>query len=560
MFLPTTSQEAAAAGKAPFDIILVTGDTYIDSPFVGVAVIGKVLAAAGYRVGIIAQPALDGPDDITRLGEPALFWGVTAGCIDSMVANRTASGRRRQRDDYTPGGVNDRRPDRATIAYSNLIRHHFKDTRPIVLGGIEASLRRVAHYDYWSDKIRKSVLFDAKADYLVYGMAERCVVELAAALKADRDPTTIRGLCYIAREKPEAALELPPFDRVKEDPKAFTEMFHSFYRNNDPVTAQPIAQRQDSRYLVQNPPALYLSQGELDAVYDLEYERDVHPFYRADGPVRALDTIRFSIASHRGCYGECNFCAIAVHQGRTVRWRSERSILAEARAIAALPQFKGTIQDVGGPTANMYGFECARKDKKGSCSHKRCLYPEVCGGLGVDHDPQLQLLRKLRDVPGIKRVIVASGIRHDMVMADQKAGRAYLKQLVGHHVSGQMKLAPEHSEDHVLDSMGKPGTASLLKFRDRFYELTRQIGKKQFLTYYLIAGHPGCEAKDMQNLRRFCAEELKVRPEQVQLFTPTPSTYSTLMYWTGADPFTGKRCFVEKNVRARETQKKILRA
>ena len=559
MYLPTTRQEAAAAGKAPFDIILVTGDTYIDSPFVGVAVIGKVLAAAGYRVGIIAQPALDGPADITRLGEPALFWGVTAGCIDSMVANRTASGRRRKRDDYTPGGVNDRRPDRATIAYSNLIRHHFKDTRPIVLGGIEASLRRVAHYDYWSDKIRKSVLFDAKADYLVYGMAERCVVELAAALKADRDPTALRGLCYIAREKPAAALELPPFDRVKDDPRAFTEMFHGFYRNNDPVTAQPIAQRQDSRYLVQNPPAPYLSQGELDAVYDLDYERDVHPFYGVAGPVRALDTIRFSIATHRGCYGECNFCAIAVHQGRTVRWRSERSILAEARAIAALPQFKGTIQDVGGPTANMYGFECTRKDQKGGCTHKRCLYPKVCGELGVDHERQLKLLRQLRRVAGVKRVIVASGIRHDLVLADTQHGDAYLEAVVAHHVSGQMKIAPEHTEAAVLAKMGKPAPAALLKFHDRFCALTRRAGKDQYLTYYLIAAHPGCSEQDMRNLGRFCAEKLNVTPEQVQLFTPTPSTYSSLMYWTERDPFTGEPCFVEKSVHGRERQKEALR-
>ncbi len=559
MFLPTTQDECRKRGWDALDVILVTGDTYIDSPFIGVAVIGKVLVGAGYRVGIIAQPDVASAEDIARLGEPELFWGVTAGCIDSMVANRTASGRRRQRDDYTPGGVNDRRPDRASIVYSNLIRNHFKNTKPIVLGGIEASLRRIAHYDYWNDKVRKSVLFDAKADYLLYGMAERSIVKLAGRLRDGEDPTTVRGLCYVSGSKPDDALELPPFEIVKRDRDAFTEMFHGFYRNNDPVTARRLTQQQDTRFLVQNPPAEYLSQSELNAVHGSGYERDVHPFYRGAGPVRALDTIRFSIATHRGCYGECNFCAIAVHQGRHVRWRSEASILKEAHAIAKHPQFKGTIQDVGGPTANMYGVECTRKlEGKGCCPETRCLYPSICTALGVDHGPQLELLRKLRKVPGVKRVIVASGIRHDMVMADGQHGDAYLREVVEHHVSGQMKIAPEHSEDAVLAKMGKPGRSSLLAFRDRFYELTKRLGKKQYLTYYLIAAHPGCEEEDMRALRRFCADKLKVKPEQVQVFTPTPSTYSTLMYWTERDPLSGKPCYVEKNVRGRERQKEIL--
>ncbi len=559
MFLPTTQDECRELGWDRLDVVLVTGDTYIDSPFIGVAVIGKVLVDAGYRVGIIAQPDVMSGDDITRLGEPDLFWGVTAGCIDSMVANRTASGRRRKRDDYTPGGVNARRPDRATIVYSNLIRKHFKNTRPIVLGGIEASLRRVAHYDYWSDKIRRSVLFDAKADYLLYGMSERAVVDLATALRDGGDPTTVRGLCYPARSVPDHALELPAFESVKEDRDAFIEMFHAVYRNNDPATAQPLAQMQDTRYLVQNPPAAYLSQAELDAVYDLDYEREAHPFYGAAGPVRALDTIRFSIATHRGCYGECNFCAIAVHEGRQVRWRSEASILKEAEAIARHPKFKGTIQDVGGPTANMYGFECARKlEGRGCCPDMRCLYPGICAALGVDHAPQIRLLRQLRTVRGVKRVMVASGIRHDMVMADGAQGDAYLREVVEHHVSGRMKIAPEHSEDAVLARMGKPGRSSLLAFRDRFYDLTERMGRKQYLSYYLIAAHPGCREEDMRALRRFCAGKLKVTPEQVQVFTPTPSTYSTLMYWTERDPFSGAPCFVEKSVRGRERQKELL--
>jgi len=540
------------------DVILVTGDSYIDSPFVGVAVIGRVLEDAGYRVGIIAQPDVTSGDDISRLGEPALFWGVTAGCIDSMVANRTASGKRRKRDDYTPGGQNDRRPDRATLVYSNLVRQHFKRTRPIVLGGIEASLRRVAHYDYWSNKIRKSVLFDAKADYLLYGMAERSVVELAACLKAGEDPCAVRGLCFIAGDRPAEGIELPPFDEVAADKDAFTRMFRTFYRHNDPVSGQCLFQKQDTRYLVMNPPAAYLSEAELDAVYGLHFEREQHPFCRADGEAKALETIRFSIATHRGCYGECSFCAIAVHEGRTVRCRSEGSILAEARQMAADPKFRGTIHDVGGPTANMYGFECARKAAQGACSDKRCLYPRVCDGLNVDHSRQVALLKKLRAIKGVRQVVVASGVRHDMVLADREHGSEYLGEVVTHHVSGQMKVAPEHSERMVLELMGKPGPDTLLAFRKLFMDLTRKAGKPQFLTYYLIAAHPGCTLEDMERLRAFARRELKLRPRQVQVFTPTPSTYATLMYWTERDPFTGKPCFVEKTERGRERQKQAV--
>lgn len=558
MFLPTTKSEMTKRGWDALDVVLITGDTYIDSPYIGVAVIGKVLVDAGYRVGIIAQPDLKSGNDILRLGEPALFWGVTAGCIDSMVANRTASGRRRRRDDYTPGGENNRRPDRAAIAYSNLIRQHFKNTVPLVLGGVEASLRRIPHYDFRSDKIRKSIIFDAKADYLLYGMADRSVVMLADALRDGTDTAGIRGLSYIAKEKPQEGIELQPFAVVSKDKDVFTDMFHSFYLNNDPVTAKRLYQLHDTRYLVQNPPQPYLSTSEMDAVYDLDYEHNVHPYYGAGGHVRALDTIRFSITTHRGCYGECSFCAIAVHQGRRVRWRSENSVLREARKMAAHPDFKGTIHDVGGPTANMYGFECARKDTKGSCTDKRCLFPEVCSGLRTDHSKQTALLRRIAKIDGIKRVIVASGIRYDMILADKARGNQYLEEIVRSHVSGQMKIAPEHTEDNILNIMGKPGKAALLEFRKRFYDITRKIGKKQFLTYYIIAAHPGCREKDMKALKKFAAKELQARTEQVQIFTPTPSTYSTLMYWTEKDPFTGEPCFVEKSGSGKERQKKIM--
>ena len=558
MYLPVTRKEMKRMGWDDLDVVLITGDSYIDSSFVGAAVIGKVLLDAGYRVGVIAQPDIKSKRDICALGEPKLFWGVTGGCIDSMVANRTATGRKRKRDDYTPGGVNDRRPDRAAIAYSNLIRRYFKNTVPLVLGGIEASLRRIAHYDFWSDRIRKSILFDAKADYLLYGMAERSVLELAACLEKGEDPRGTRGLCYVSGEKPGDCLEIPSFEESSEDKEIFTKMFHAFYRNNDPVTARTLAQKQDTRYLIQNTPALYLSGAELDAVYNLEYERDLHPYYRKQGEVKALETIRFSVTSHRGCYGECNFCAIAVHEGRTVRWRSKQSIVTEVKQIASKPGFKGTVTDVGGPTANMYGFECSRKFTKGSCTDKRCLHPTVCTGLNVDHEKQLLLLEAIRGIEGIKKVVVASGIRHDMILADRKNGFRYLREIVRHHVSGQMKVAPEHSEDKVLRLMGKPGCNSLLEFRDLFFELTKKEGKEQFLTYYMIAAHPGCTGSDMAKLKSFAMRELKLLPRQVQVFTPSPSTYSALMYWTERDPFTGKACFVEKGAGARDKQKRTL--
>jgi len=363
MFLPTTPQEMRALGWDALDIIIVSGDSYIDSPFMGTAIIGKVLAEAGSSVGIIAQPRTDTLSDIGRLGAPKLFWGVTAGSVDSMVANYTALKKKRRRDDYTPGGENNRRPDRATIVYTGLIRRYMKTLPrpnfppPIVLGGIEASLRRVPHYDYWSNKIRRWILFDAKADYLLYGMAEKSTLEFAAALRDGRDPRGIRGLSYIAKEKRDDYLELPPYEIIAKDKKAFTEFFHIFYKNNDPIPARGLSQQHGDRYLIQNPPAFYQSKEELDKIYALEFERAQHPYYARHGKVRALDTVGFSIASHRGCYGECNFCAIAVHEGRTVRSRSQDSVVSEAKEITKHPKFKGYISDLGGPTANMYGYE-----------------------------------------------------------------------------------------------------------------------------------------------------------------------------------------------------------
>lgn len=558
VFLPTSREELDELGWQTPDIILISGDSYIDSPFIGIAVIGRVLAAAGFRVAIIAQPDVNSGRDISRLGEPKLFWGISGGCVDSMVANYTATKKRRRSDDYTPGNINNRRPDRAVIIYANLVRKYFKNTRPIVLGGIEASLRRIAHYDFWSDRIRRSILCDAKADILVYGMGEKQVVELAAALKSGHDYKEIKGICFLDKELPGDCLVLPPYEEVARDKQALIRMFHLFYQNNDPLTARRLAQKQDSRCLVQNPPPMPLSSEEMDRIHALDFARDLHPWYRRCGPVRALETIRFSIPALRGCYGECNYCSIAVHQGRTVQWRSEESILAEAVKIAALPGFRGYILDLGGPTANMYGIECRKKLAKGACRKKRCLYPKVCATLKVDHGPQIRLLRRLRSLSGIKKVFVASGIRYDLLLADRKNGRAYLAEIVSHHVSGQLKVAPEHTATPVLAAMGKPGPEQLLAFKDLFDRQNKAAGKKQFLTYYLIAAHPGCTADDMLALKEFTGRELKINPEQVQIFTPTPSTYSSLMYYTGTDPFSGQPIFVEKDMTGKEGQKKII--
>ena len=560
MFLPTTREEMHAFGWEQLDVILVSGDTYIDSPFIGVAVIGNILADAGYRVGIIAQPDVHGGADIGRLGEPLLFWGVSGGSVDSMVANYTAGGKKRKSDDFTPGGSNDRRPDRAVIVYSNLIRRFFKNSAPLVLGGIEASLRRIAHYDFWSNRIRRSILLDAKADYLLYGMADRSVLQFAAALQSGISPTSVRGLCYMEKE-PERGGEdrlLPSWEEVKGNGDAFAEMFAAFYDNSDPVTGKRLLQEYGARYLVHNPPPSPLAEAEVDAVYNLPYEREVHPYYAEAGKVTALDTIRFSITTHRGCYGECNFCAIAVHQGRTIQSRSQPSILAEAEAMADHPAFKGVICDVGGATANMYGIECEKKMAKGACRGKRCLFPEPCRRLPINHGRQRQLLAALRKLPGVRHVFVASGVRYDMVLQDVIEGENYLADLVAFHISGQMKVAPEHSEPEVLGFMGKPDTSKLVRFRALFEKLAAKAGKRQFLTYYFIAAHPGCRLDDMQRCRQFVRQELRLNPEQVQIFTPTPSTWSTLMYCTGTVPGTGMPLYVEKDRAARERQKQVL--
>ena len=558
-FLPTTKKEMNALGWTQCDVILVSGDAYIDSPFIGVAVVGRMLEKLGYKVGIIGQPDINSDIDIKRLGEPRLYWGVSGGSIDSMVANYTATKKFRNSDDYTPGGKNDKRPDRAVLIYTNLIRRFFKNTVPIVLGGIEASLRRVTHYDYWQNKLKKPILFDSKADIIVYGMGEIALRELTFAIDSGEDYTNIRGLCYISKEPVENYHQLPSFDECIKDKEKYIDLFDLFYDNNDPIAANGLCQKVDTRYAIQNPPCDYLDEKEMDEVSALPFTRELHPYHRPDGKVKCLETIKFSIQTHHGCWGECNFCAIGVHQGRTIRTRSEESIVNEVKEFKEYKDFKGIISDLGGPTANMYGYECDKKLKLGTCDHQRCVDSKhLCSSMKPNHTRVMSMNKRVKEIPGVKKAFVSSGIRYDLITEDKAFGYDYLKSLVNDHISGQMKVAPEHTEQHVLDLMGKPGKQTLIDFKKLYDKLNREAGKKQFLTYYLIAAHPGCEEKDMHELKRFTTQELKMNPEQAQVFTPTPGTYSAVMYYTEMDPITRKKIFVEKDTRRKEKQKEIV--
>ncbi|MDA3799737.1 MAG: YgiQ family radical SAM protein [Kiritimatiellae bacterium] len=559
MFIPTTQEELEKREIKQLDIILITGDAYIDSPFSGVSVIARVLESNGYSIGIIGQPDLT-TKDITRLGEPRLFWGVTGGCIDSMVANYTALKKKRNDDDYTPGGINDKRPDRACMAYTNLIRRNFKETKPIVLGGLEASLRRLAHYDYWNNKVRKSILLDAKAEVLVYGMSDRTIVQLADAFANNSSYTDIRGICYISNIPPtnQNVIELKPFDKVSKDKQNFIEFFKTFYENNDPINAKGLYQKFDTRYVIQNPPAEHLSENELDDIYKLPFANDVHPYYKKMGKVKAMETIKFSISTHRGCYGECNFCSIAVHQGRRIRSRSEQSIISEAKSFLKDKSFKGRIGNVGAATANMYKIDCNIKQKSGACKNKRCMYPTMCKDLPVSHKAQIDLLNDLSSLPGIKQAVVASGVRYDLINADNSFGTKYLENLIKKHISGQMKIAPEHTSPEILDLMGKPSAKVLKDFKNKFYNITKKLNNKMFLTYYFIAAYPGCSYKEMHDLKRFVSNELRLTPQQVQIFTPLPSTWAAVMYYTELNPFTNEKLIVAKDPVQKRKQKDIL--
>lgn len=561
-FLPATKEELEERGIAQPDFVYVIGDAYVDHPSFGSAIITRVLESHGYKVGFIAQPDWNDPESIAVFGEPRLGFLVSAGNMDSMVNHYTVNKKRRHDDAYTPGGKGGARPNHAAVVYSNLIRRTFKET-PIILGGIEASLRRLAHYDYWSDSLKRSILLDSGADLISYGMGERSIVEIADALAAGlsvSDLTFIDGTVFRTRSL-EHVVDyemLPSWEEVSGDKRAFAESFATQYRASDPVCGSRLVETYPHGvYVVQNPPAAPLTQNEMDAVYRLPYARTWHPSYDEAGGVPALSEVKFSLTSCRGCFGECAFCALTFHQGRIVTGRSHESLLDEARVMTADPEFKGYIHDVGGPTANFRGLACAKQRTRGACTDRRCLGTKPCPAMKADHRDYTGLLRKLRKLPGVKKVFVRSGIRFDYVMADPDPDRTFLRELVEHHVSGQLRVAPEHVSDTVLAAMGKPPRAVYDAFCDAFEEINRETGKKQFVVPYLMSSHPGSTLAEAIELAEY-VRDMGFNPEQVQDFYPTPSTISTCMYYTGLDPLTMEPIYVPKTSHEKALQRALI--
>lgn len=561
-FLPVSRNDMRERGWSQVDFVYVSGDAYVDHPSFGMAIITRLLEAHGYKVGVIAQPDWNDPASVAVLGEPRLAFLVSSGNMDSMVNHYTVAKKRRREDAYSPGGVAGKRPNHATVVYSNLIRRTFKKT-PIVLGGIEASLRRLAHYDYWSDKIKRSILLDSGADLVSYGMGEHAIVEIADALNAGLsidDLTFIDGTVYRAKslEHVYDAVELPAFDKVQANRLEYARSFAIQYANSDPFTGKRLVEPySDHEFVVQNPPAAPLSQAEMDAVYRLPYLRTYHPMYEQAGGVPAIKEVKFSLTSNRGCFGECSFCALTFHQGRIVQARSHDSLVAEAELIASEPDFKGYIHDVGGPTANFRAPACAKQLEHGACPHKRCLSPEPCSQLKADHRDYLRLLHRLRKLPGVKKVFVRSGIRFDYVLADKEHGDEFIRELCEHHVSGQLKVAPEHVSDAVLAVMGKPRNLVYERFVQKYERANEQAGKKQYLVPYLMSSHPGSTLDEALQLAEYC-RDLGYNPEQVQDFYPTPGSLSTVMYATGVDPRTLQPVFVPKSPHEKALQRALI--
>ncbi len=561
-FLPITSEEMRARGWEQPDFVLVTGDAYVDHPSFGTAIISRVLEAEGYRVCILAQPQCD--EDYRRFGVPRLAFLINGGNIDPMVAHYTAAKRKRSEDAYSPGGKAGLRPDRATIVYTRAVRRLFGNV-PIAIGGLEASLRRFAHYDYWDDKVRPSILADSGADLLMFGMGERHIVEMARRLDAGEsigNLTDIRGTCYmvaVSDYQPMPAAECPSYELVSAPTDSGKKQYAISCRiqqqEHDPVRGKAVIQRHGDKILVQNPPSPPLSTEEMDRVYGLPYMRDYHPSYEALGGVPGIAEVKFSVIHNRGCYGACNFCALAYHQGRVITSRSHDSVVKEVEQITKMPDFKGYIHDVGGPTANFRFPSCDGQAKKGMCKDKKCLAPTMCPAVKVTHDDYLTLLRRLRQVPGVKKVFVRSGIRFDYLIADPD--ERFFKELIRHHVSGQLKVAPEHVSDRVLKYMGKPSFKVYEKFRQRFYELTKSDGKKQYLVPYLMSSHPGSTVEDAIKLAQFLKKE-GLHPEQVQDFYPTPGTVSTCMFYTGLDPMTLEPVYVPRTPKEKAEQRALL--
>ena len=559
-FLPLSRQDMIDRGWEQPDFVYVTGDAYVDHPSFGVAIISRLLEREGYKVAIIAQPDWKDNNSINEFGKPRLGFIVTAGNMDSMVNHYSVSKKRRAKDSYTPGGEMGKRPDHATVVYCNLIRRTYKDV-PIIIGGIEASLRRLAHYDYWDNKVKRSVLLDSQADILLYGMGEHSIIEVADGLNAGipvKELTYIRGSVYKTKEpdRVEKGIFLPTYDEIKESKEAYAKSFNIQYCNTDPFIAKTLVEQyDDNKYVVQNPPALPLTEEEMDALYRLPYMRTYHPSYEEAGGIPAITEVKFSLTSCRGCFGGCSFCALTFHQGRMIQSRSHESLLEEAKLMVEDKDFKGYIHDVGGPTANFRYTACEKQKTKGVCPTKQCLFPTPCKNLRADHSDYLSLLRKLRAIPKVKKVFIRSGIRFDYLLADKDD--TFLRELCEYHVSGQLKVAPEHISDPVLAMMGKPGKDVYNKFCEKYKAMNKKIGKEQYLVPYLMSSHPGSTLKEAVELAEYL-RDLGYMPEQVQDFYPTPSTISTTMYYTGLDPRTMKPVYVPKNPHEKAMQRALI--
>ena len=567
MFLPVTKEEMRERGWQQADFVLVTGDAYVDHHSFGTAIIGRLLERYGYKVAVLPQPDYKSAEDFQRFGKPRLGFLINSGVVDSMVNNYySVFKHRRKTDEYAPGGKAGSRPDRALIVYANRAREAYKDV-PVIIGGIEASLRRLGHYDYWSDKVRRSILLDSKADLLIYGMGERAIVEIAEALDsgiAARDITWVRGTCYrakdlsIAESTGKGSLKvLPSFDEISSDKKAYARSFAVQFKNNDSISAVTLAEKYtDTVYVVQNPPQPPLEREELDDVYSLPFENEWHPMYDEMGGVPAFKEIKFSVVSSRGCFGGCSFCALTYHQGRQVRSRSKEAIVDEVIKLTKKEDFKGYIHDIGGPTANFRGPACSKQLKSGVCTHRDCLYPAVCPNMTPDHSEYIDLLRAVRAVDGVKKVFIRSGIRYDYLMADPNCDD-FIDELCRYHISGTLKVAPEHISDRVLYYMRKPSKKVFLEFDKKYKAANRKLGKKQYLIPYLISSHPGSTLKDAVELAVFLKKYGFV-PDQVQDFYPTPGTLSTCMYYTELDPLTMNPVYVAKNMEEKRMQRALI--
>ncbi len=558
-FLPICKEDMDKRNIDQLDFIIVSGDAYVDHPSFGTAIIGRTLESQGFTVGIIAQPNWNDCEDFKKLGRPKYGFLVNSGNIDSMVNHYTAAKKTRREDLYSPGGEAGHRPDRAVIVYCNRIRETFKDI-PIAIGGIEASLRRFAHYDYWDNKVRRSVLLDSKADLLMYGMGEKTVVQIADLLRygaSIKNITTVRGTCYVTKDISQIkdAVKVPSYEEVSTDKKAYGEAYKLEYYEQDSIIGKTLIQQYGDRYLVQNPPQENLTQEEMDITYDLPYTRTYHPIYEAKGGIPAIQEVKFSITSHRGCFGSCSFCALTFHQGRVIQNRSQNSIVSEAKLLTELPDFKGYIHDIGGPTANFRHRACKKQEVHGTCKTKQCMFPGPCKNLIIDHTEYLSLLKKVRNLPGIKKVFVRSGIRYDYLIHDNN--EAFFKELCEHHISGQLKVAPEHVVPRVLKQMGKPTREVYDKFVNKYFKINKQVHKNQFLVPYLMSSHPGSDLNAAIELAQY-VKEMGYTPEQVQDFYPTPGSLSTTMYYTGFNPITGEEVYVPKTPEEKDMQRALI--